>query len=166
MNRSGSLRTYLKSNLFSAHRCSSQADLSKNRCSATNNAPTNICLSTAISDLSDSTGLWVCCSCVRSIDVYVWETTSAGAVEKSCSLRCDGRLESGYCTTSRTPENQRNRTPLGVAVCSASALLSSAHSPEGTTGQATSNIALIYNSRARYCFQTISAKNSKWLDFF
>ena len=59
-----------------------------------------------------------------------------------------------------------NRTPLGVAVCSASALLSSANSPEGTTGQATSNIALIYNSRARYCFQTISAKNSKWLDFF
>ena len=109
------------SDLVSPHRCSSQTDLSQNRCSATNHEPTNICFSTAISDLSDSTGLWVCCSCVRSIDVYVWETTSAGAVEKSCSLRCDGRLKSGYCTTSRPPENQRNRTPLGVAVCSASA---------------------------------------------
>ena len=86
-----------KSDLVSPHRCSSQTDLSKNWCSATNHAPANICFSTAISDLSDSTGLWVCCSCVRSIDVYVWETTSASAVEKSCSLRCDGRLENGYC---------------------------------------------------------------------
>ena len=56
-----------KSDLVSPHRCSSQTDLSKNRCSATNHAPTNICFSTAISDLSDSPGLWVCCSCVRSI---------------------------------------------------------------------------------------------------
>ena len=71
-------------------------------------------------------------------------------MEKSCSLRCEGRLKSGYCTTSRTPENQRNKTPLGVAVCSASASLSSAKSPEGANGQATKNIAWIHNSRARY----------------
>ena len=45
-------------------------------------------------------------------------TMSAGAVEKSCSLRCDGRLESGYCTTSVTGiqlEKARNDTILPVA---------------------------------------------------
>ena len=82
-----------------------------------------------------------------------------------CAAMADWRA-ARYCTTSRIPENQGNRTSLGVAVCSASASLSSANSPEGTTGQATSNIAWIHNSQARYCFQTILTKNSKWLDFF
>ena len=80
-----------------------------------------------------------------------------------CALDSVVAVQFFKCTcvcVSRTPENQCNRRPLGVPVCSASASLSFANSPERTTGQATSNTAWIHNSRARYCFQTISVKNS------
>ena len=42
---------------------------------------------------------------------------------ESCSLPCNGKLESRHCSIPRALENHRSRTPLGVAVGSVTVLM-------------------------------------------